>query len=158
MNNGDTGNRGVMSALNGLHNNCSPSNAETPTLVRSVGALVVGVADSKIKRYYLAREARKKNLAIAKGRSPYDERIAQEFYTIANGIFRLQVWLQYPELIGRPIVAYDDWSIGPEMPDAETRDLFNPFEAKGLAERTRDVRSARADTDSLAAFCTTVSN
>lgn len=136
--------RGVMSVLNGLHNACSPSNAETPALMRTEGAVVVGVADSKIKRYYLVREARRRNLTVS-GKMLFEQKVTQKFFDIANDIFELEVWLRYPELAGKTIAVYDDWSIGPEMPDAETRDLFNPFEAKGFETRTRDTATTRKD-------------
>ena len=52
---------------------------------------------------------------------------------------QLEVWRQYPELMGKKVVFYSDWRVGPEKPDAQTKDLFHS------APDSKDVRSTRSD-------------
>jgi len=131
---------GVMAILNRIHNACSPDKAVSPPLARPNGAPVVGAADSRTRRYYLIREAKYKD--IAEARTDAERHVAQALYDIAERMFALQVWLQYPVLTGRSVAIYCDWSVGPED-YAQTTDLFRAGESapgkEGNVFSTRNV-------------------
>jgi len=157
-NNESKNGRAVMSTLNGLHLACSPSNAESPALEHPEGAPTVGLADSTIKRYYLMREARRKTLLAAVERDLVSRLVAQKFFTIASDIFELEVWLRHPELIGKTVAVYDDWSIGPVNFEAETGDLFKPVGLKEIMTMAKagDSLSTTSGDVKVGGFATTL--
>ncbi len=112
----------VMSDLNGRLMLIGKADFVTPPVVRNGGEEVSAEeVGFKLKRLYtLSRKVDREyeKLAAREGAAPLELELKREFRAIVRGLYRLQVWREYPGLAGKPFEIYADWRIGPKKEGA----------------------------------------